>query len=346
MKKSNIFKRKKSSGSLSPITKSVLIILPLICFFIGLCSGRVGLHPFDVFKAVARLFGADFNVPQQISTVVTSIRLPRVILAAFVGAGLSVSGCAFQSLFANPLATPDTLGAAGGASFGAALAILLGCNLFGIHICAFLFGLCAVAVTWISGAKLGRGMSSVVLSGIMISSLFSALVSLVKFVANSETQLPAITYFLMGSLNGAGFKTLFPGIIIIAAGIFVLLIIRWRLNILVLSDEEAQSTGINLKTTRIITVICSTAVTAACIAMCGQVGWVGLIIPHICRMKFGSNHLKIVPASISLGAAFLIITDTVSRSVSVSEIPISVLTAIIGAPFFIFLLRKSKGWQL
>lgn len=337
---------RKIPGRLSLAAKCALVIIPLLCAVIALCSGRVTISFIDTIKAVAGLFGADFGLSAQTMTVVNTIRLPRIILAAFVGAGLSVSGCAFQSLFSNPLATPDTLGAAGGASFGAALGILLGFDTAGIHAVAFICGLLAVGLTWISGAKLGRGVSSVVLAGIMISSLFSALVSLVKFLANSETQLPAITYFLMGSLNGAGFSAIFPGLLIIAAGVLVLYIIRWRLNILVLSDEEAQSTGINLKLTRIITVISSTAVTAASIAMCGQVGWIGLIIPHICRMKFGANHLAIVPASISLGAAFLILTDTISRSVSVSEIPISVLTAIIGAPFFIFLLRKGKGWQL
>ena len=346
MTKEKTFFRKKIPGRLSAPAKYVLLIIPVLSALIALCSGRVIVSPADTLKAVVGLFGEGFEMSEQITTVINTIRLPRIILAAFVGAGLSVSGCAFQSLFSNPLATPDTLGAAGGASFGAALGIFMGFDALGIHASAFAFGLCAVVLTWISGAKLGRGMSSVVLSGIMISSLFSALVSLVKFVADSETQLPAITYFLMGSLNGAGFSSIFPGILIIAAGILVLYIMRWRLNILVLSDEEAQSTGINLKLTRIITIICSTAVTAASIAMCGQVGWVGLIIPHICRMKFGANHLSIVPASMSLGAAFLILTDTVSRSASVSEIPISVLTAIIGAPFFIFLLRKGKGWQL
>ena len=338
--------KKTAPGGLSVKAKILLVIITVFAAIIALCSGRMIISLPDTFKALAELFNANSGLPAQITTIINTIRLPRILLAAFVGAGLSVSGCAYQSLFANPLATPDTLGAAGGASFGAALGILLGFNTLGIHICAFAFGLGAVALTWFSGSKLGRGMSSVVLSGIMISSLFSALVSLVKFLADSETQLPAITYFLMGSLNGAGFSSIIPGITVIAIGVLVLYIIRWRLNILVLSDEEAQSTGVNLKLTRIVTVICSTAVTAASIAMCGQVGWVGLIIPHICRMKFGANHLSVVPASISLGAAFMMLTDTVARSASVSEIPISVLTAIIGAPFFIFLLRRGKGWQL
>lgn len=275
-----------------------------------------------------------------------NLRIPRILLALLVGAGLSTAGCAFQSLFANPLATPDTLGVASGASFGAALGILLGFDMLGMQATSFLMGALAVALTWLGGSGKGRGLSSVVLSGIMMGSLFNALVSLVKYLADAETQLPAITYWLMGGLNSAGYRSLLFGAPPVILGIFLLFCIRWRMNLLPLSEDESKSSGINLYVLRGVTIICATVITASCVSMCGQVGWVGLLIPHMCRMKFGSNHMSLVPASISFGAVFMVIVDTAARTMTASEIPVSILTAIIGAPFFIILMRKSGGWQL
>ena len=186
-------------------------------------------------------------------------------------------------------------------------------------------------------------MNTIVLAGIMIGSLFSALVSFTKFVADSESQLPAITYWLMGSLSSASYKTLMLGAPFIIVGIFVLYLLRWRLNILMLSEDEAKSSGTNIKLLRTITIIAATMMTGSCVSMCGQVG---LIIPHMCRMKFGNNHLSLIPASISIGAVFMVIVDTIARSLVATEIPISILTAIVGAPFFITLMRRSGGWQL
>ena len=280
------------------------------------------------------------------SMTIWNLRLPRILLAALAGAGLSAAGCAFQSLFANPLATPDTLGVASGASFGAALGLLLGLPLLGVQLSALVMGALAVGLTWLAGSGKSKGLSTVVLAGIMMGSLFNALVSLVKFVADEESQLPAITHWLMGGLNNAAFETLVMGAPPILIGILVMYLLRWRMNLLPLSEDEARSSGVNIPVLRGITVICATMVTASCVSMCGQVGWVGLLVPHMCRMKFGSNHLSLLPASISFGAAFLIIVDTVARSACPQEIPISILTAIIGAPFFIILMRKSGGWSL
>lgn len=263
-----------------------------------------------------------------------------------MGAGLGTAGCAFQSLFANPLATPDTLGVASGASFGAAVGILLGLHLLGIQLLALVMGGAAVALTWLAGSGRQKGLSTIVLSGIMMGSLFNALVSLVKYVADAESQLPAITYWLMGGLHNADYETLLLGAPPILLGITVLFLLRWRMNLLPLSEDEARASGVNITALRGITVVCATMVTASCVSMCGQVGWVGLLIPHICRMKFGSNHLALLPASISFGAAFMMIVDTLARSVSAQEIPVSILTAIIGAPFFVYLMRRSGGWSL
>ncbi len=325
---------------------ALFILLPIVAALAALCIGRIFIPPGDVFLALrGRLTGSRL-VSGTVELTVCNIRLPRILLALLAGAALSAAGCAFQSLFANPLATPDTLGVAGGASFGAALGILLGFGLVGIQLTSFAMGILAVILTWLGGSGRGRGLSSVVLSGIMIGSLFSALVSLVKFAADAESQLPAITYWLMGSLQSAGFKSLLYGAPPIIISLVVLVLLRWRLNLLPLSEEEARSSGANIRALRAVTVVCATAMTASCVSMCGQVGWVGLLVPHMCRMKYGSNHVLLLPASISLGAAFLVTVDTVARSATAAEIPISILTAIIGAPFFIVLMRRSGGWRL
>ena len=326
--------------------KIVLIILPVVTAVLALGIGRYFISPVEVMEALAGRFTGNYEISEMAYKTVWNLRIPRILLALLVGAGLSTAGCAFQSLFANPLATPDTLGVASGASFGAALGILFGFDLLGMQLISFLMGALAVTLTWLGGSGKGRGLSSVVLSGIMMGSLFNALVSLVKYVADAESQLPAITYWLMGGLNNAGYKSLLFGAPPIIIGILVLYLIRWRMNLLPLSEDEARSSGINIYALRMVTIICATMVTASCVSMCGQVGWVGLLIPHMCRMKFGSNHLTLIPASISFGAVFMVIVDTVARTMSAAEIPVSILTAVIGAPFFIILMRRSGGWQL
>ena len=334
------------TGRLTVRWKIVFIVLPIATALIALGIGRYFITPAEVMEAIVGRFTGEYTIDEMAYKTIWNLRIPRILLALLVGAGLSVAGCAFQSLFANPLATPDTLGVASGASFGAVLGILLGFDLLGMQILSFLMGAVAVALTWLGGSGKGRGLSSVVLSGIMMGSLFNALVSLVKYVADSETQVPAITYWLMGGLSGAGYHNLIFGAPPILLGIAVLLMIRWRMNLLPLSEDEAKSSGINIYRLRAVTIICATMITASCVSMCGQVGWIGLLIPHMCRMKFGSNHLSLVPASVSFGAVFLVVVDTVARTMTASEIPVSILTAIIGAPFFIILMRKSGGWQL
>ena len=342
----------RRDGRLPNYWKIILIVLPFVTALIALGIGRMSISPAEVFSVLRAAFlgegvGGIDGASEMAYKTVMQLRLPRILLAVLVGAGLSVAGCAFQSLFANPLATPDTLGVASGASFGAALGILLGFNLVGIQILGILMGGAAVALTWLAGSGRDKGgLSYIVLSGIMIGSLFSALVSLLKYMADEESQLPAITYWLMGGLDKANYKTLALGAPVIIAGVTLFMLIRWRMNLLPLSDDEARASGVNIRALRAVTVIAATAITASAVSMCGQVGWVGLLIPHMCRMLFGNNHLSIVPASISLGAVFMIIVDTAARSMSASEIPVSILTAIIGAPFFIVLMRRSGGWRI
>lgn len=340
-------KKERLAGTLSWQSQIALIIIPVITVIVVIAIGRMSISPIEAIKTILNHFGGNFDISKEAEKVIWTIRFPRILLALLVGAGLSVAGCSFQSLFSNPLATPDTLGVASGSSFGAALGLLIGLNLIGVQILALVCGIAAVILTWLSsGSGKRNNMNTIVLAGIMIGSLFTALVSLVKYVADTESQLPSITYWLMGSLNSANFDSLALGAPLIIIGIFVLFLLRWRLNILPLSEDEAKATGTNIRFLRVVTIICATAITASCVSMCGQVGWVGLLVPHICRMKFGNNHLSLLPASISIGAAFMVIVDTVARSVSAAEIPISILTAIIGAPFFIILMRRSGGWQL
>ncbi len=334
------------TGKLSPGWKLVLIFLPVITSVIALGIGRYFVPPAGVLDAIAGRFTGSYEIADMAYKTIWNLRIPRILLALLVGAGLSTAGCAFQSLFANPLATPDTLGVASGASFGAALGILLGFDMLGMQMTSFAMGALAVALTWLGGTGKGRGLSSVVLSGIMMGSLFNALVSLVKYFADSETQLPAITYWLMGGLNSAGYQSLKFGAPPIILGVCTLFLIRWRMNLLPLSEDESRSSGVNIYTLRAVTIVCATVITASCVSMCGQVGWVGLLIPHMCRMKFGSNHMSLLPASISFGAVFMVIVDTAARTMTASEIPVSILTAVIGAPFFIILMRRSGGWQL
>jgi iron complex transport system permease protein len=281
-----------------------------------------------------------------VQTVVYNVRLPRIALSLIAGAGLSVAGAAFQSIFSNPMATPDTLGVASGASFGAAFAILLGMNMMMIQGAAVIFGGVAVIVSSAISIKSSEGQSQTVmliLAGMVVGAMFSAMLSMVKYGADPQDTLPAITYWLMGSLTGTTFIRLAAGSPLIVVGIAVIFSIRWRLNAMSLNEDEAKSLGVNVKSIRVLVIISSTMITAAVIAMCGQIGWVGLLVPHVARMIFGNDNCRIVPASIGLGAIFLLVTDTIARSVSAAEIPVSILTAMIGAPFFIFLLRKTGG---
>jgi len=346
-RKKQDIKKCERSGCMPVQWKIILPMLPVAASLMALCIGRIGISPADVIHSIAVHLTGSGDIAVQTEMVLWHIRLPRILLALLAGAGLSASGCAFQSLFSNPLATPDTLGVASGSGFGAVLGLLFGFNLIGVQVLSLIFGLAAVALTVLAGSGRGRqGLGGIVLAGIMIGSLFTALISLVKFTADTESQLPAITYWLMGNLDTANYTSLMLGAGPVLAGIIILIMLRWRMNLLPLSEEEIRSAGVNVRALRGVTVLCATAMTASCVSMCGQVGWVGLLVPHMCRMKFGNNHMALLPASVFTGAAFLVIVDTVARSVSAAEFPISVLTAIIGAPFFILLMRRTEGWQL
>lgn len=323
----------------------LLIALPLLAALMCIGIGRYYLTMGESLEVLFRglILGKE-HVSAQSYSVVINMRLPRILLALLCGGGLAVAGAGLQALFSNPLVSPDTLGVASGASFGAALALLLNGNIVWVQISALIFGVVAVFLTYNVGRINGKStIIMLVLSGMMVSALFQAFVSLIKYVADTENQLPAITYWLMGSLSSATYKSVAIGAVPILVGCIILFALRWKMNILSLTEDEAKTLGVNVQKMRGIVIFASTMITASCVSMCGQIGWIGLLIPHICRMLFGSNNKYVIPATISLGAVFMILIDTVARAATTSEIPISILTSIIGAPCFIILLRKTGG---
>ena len=274
-------------------------------------------------------------------SLVLNHRLPRILLACMVGCCLSAAGAAYQGVFQNPMAAPDILGASNGAAFGAALAILLGHSGGMITVFAFAASLATVgAVIYVGSRARGKRVLGLILSGIMIGSLVSSGTSFIKLVADPEDTLPAITYWLMGSLNGASPKDVLFALFPMALGLVPLHLLRWRLNILTLGDEEAQTMGVNAKRLRAAVIFCATLVTAASVSVSGVIGWVGLVIPHLTRRMVGNNYRHLMPASMLFGAIFLLMVDNLSRNLLATEIPLGILTSLIGAPFFIYLITR------
>lgn len=324
-----------------------LLVLPIIAMIISLSVGRYSVSASGTVRAIVQLLVnksvvlAKDDVEAQI---IIGIRLPRILLGLLCGCALATAGAGLQALLSNPLVSPDTLGIASGASFGAALALLLDQRLLIVQLSALAFGLAALYLTYQAGKmKRQHSMVMLVLAGVMVSALFQAMVSLIKYTADSEEKLPTITYWLLGSLNNATWKGLAVGAPIIFAGTLILILARWKCNVLTLSEDEAKSMGINLRKIRLLIIVASAAIIASSVSMCGQIGWVGLVVPHICRMLFGSDNRRVIPASTSIGAVFMLLLDTVARSATQSEIPLSILTAIVGAPFFIILLKRTGG---
>ena len=273
------------------------------------------------------------------AAVVLNVRLPRILAAALIGAALSVAGVSYQGMFRNPMVSPDLLGASTGAGFGASLALFLSLSYFGVTLSAFCFGLAAVFLAYLISRKSHMDSTlSMVLAGMMISSLFTSGTSLIKLVADTENQLPAITYWLMGSLTSIRGRDVRFAALPILLGLIPLLLLRWRINLLTLSEAEARSMGVDTRRLRLIVIFCATLMTAASVAISGMIGWVGLVIPHFCRILFGYDYRKLLPSCALLGAAFLILVDTIARTITTAEIPLGILTSFVGAPVFLYLI--------
>lgn len=318
------------------------IIALILCGIIAICLGQFNI---PIKAVVDELTGVPSGVVNAHS-VIYKVRLPRVLLSMLAGAGLSIAGIAFQCMFSNPLATPDTLGAANGASFGAAFGILLGFNSTGIQLLALFFGMLAIGLVFVvttSGNGTKRSMIMIILAGMVVSSMFQALVSMTKYVADPQDQLPEITFWLMGSFSNVNQKSLIMGAPLIIVGIIIIYLLRFRLNSLSLSEDEAKSLGINIPLVRSLVIITASMITASIVSISGVIGWVGLLVPHIMRMLLGNDNRRTVPACIVYGALFMLIVDTIARCATKAEIPVSILTSVIGAPVFVLLLRKTGG---
>ena len=319
-----------------------LIILYIAVFILSFSLGRFPVSPGELIRILlSRLLPIEADWTRQAESVVFNIRLPRIAVASLIGAALSLSGLVFQMIFRNPMVSPDVLGTTSGAGFGAAMALLLHLPSAVLPASAFLFGLAAVFLVWQVGNRVPKNqVLGLILGGIMISSIFEAGTSFIKLVADPNDELPAITYFLMGSLAGAGQDEMRLIIIPVVLSILPTVMLSWRLNLLSLPEEEAKSLGANTKLIRAVMVASASLMTASSVAVAGMIGWVGLVIPHITRMLAGPDARRSVPASMLLGAAFLTAVDSVARTASYQEIPIGILTSFIGAPFFLGLIIR------
>ena len=321
---------------------TILVVIFIVVFFGSFMLGRYPVSPPELMKIIlSGIIDIPQSWPDAAENVIFQIRLPRVLAAAIIGAALSIAGVSYQGMFQNPMVSPDILGASSGAGFGGALAILLGAGYMGISVAAFLFGLAAVMLAYgISRVSRINATLAMILAGMMIGSLFTSCTSFVKLVADTEQTLPAITYWLMGSLVSIKPQDVAFAIVPIIAGSVPLFLLKWRMNLLTVGEEEAQAMGINTRALRLVVIVCATLLTASSVAISGMIGWVGLVIPHFCRMIFGYDYRKIIPASALFGATFLMVVDNIARLATTAEIPLGILTSFVGAPIFVYLILK------
>ncbi|MDR3261916.1 MAG: iron ABC transporter permease [Tannerella sp.] len=319
----------------------ILAAVTLISFSIG----RYSIPVNDILKYLFTGVCRDENLP----ILIFQVRMPRIIGAILAGGALAVSGAACQGLFRNPMVSPDILGVCHGAGFGASLAMVLSMGIAGIQLSAFVAGVGATVLALSISRILSRNHDKIlmlVLSGMVVGTLFSALISLMKYIADSESKLPDITFWLMGNLSGITQKELSIVIPIVLLALIPLLLNSWKLNVLSFGEEEAAALGVNTGQTRIIIIVCASLITASVVCITGIVGWVGLIIPHVTRFIIGPNHRILLPASFLLGGIFLLLVDDLARSVASLEIPLGIITSLVGAPMFFILLKVSskKVW--
>lgn len=325
----------------------ILGIILILSVFVTLGIGRFHVPFVQTVKIVlARICPSAFTVTwtDQMENVVLSIRLPRVLGAGLVGGALAISGATYQGLFKNPLVSPDLLGVSNGATVGASVAILLGLTSFQIQLFALATGLLAVLLT----TRIPRFFHNtsnlmLVLAGIICSGFMTAVQGILKYVADPETQLAEIVYWTMGSLASVHLSDVWMAGVPIVVCIVILVLMRWRINLLSLGDHKAKALGVNVKGSRAVCIVCSTVLTASAVSICGTIGWVGLVVPHMSRLMVGEDNRYVIPNSVLCGAVFMILVDTVARNMGSSEIPLSILTGLVGTPLFLWLLAKQKA---
>ncbi len=329
-----------------------LFVLAPVCLLVvmlaAMAIGKYWVAPADILRALAAgVTGEPTSVDPIRQTVIWNVRLPRVLAGLLIGAALASAGATYQGLFRNPLVSPDILGVSAGASLGAVLAIFLAAPVAVIQIMSFCGGLLAVGAVYAVGAVVrGRDPAlTLVLAGVAVGAIVGAGISLIKILADPYDQLPAITYWLLGSLTAvtrADIGAFLPAMLL---GLLPLVLLRWRMNVMTLGDEEAKTLGIDTRLTRLALICGATLMTAASVSIAGIVGWVGLVIPHIARLLVGPDFRRLLPASIMLGGGYMLVVDGLARSIAPTEIPLGILTAVVGAPFFLWLLASGKrGW--
>jgi iron complex transport system permease protein len=328
---------------------AIAIAVLIAGLLLSLTVGRYPVSLGDLINVLlAKAGGPRGDVSPAVESVIWQVRGPRVMAAMLVGAALAVAGTAFQGLFRNPLVSPDILGASSGAALGAVLGIFLSLGVFAIQTTAFIGGLIAVGIVYMIGTSV-RSRDPIlvlVLTGVVVGSLFGAGVGLVKYLADPYNQLPAMTFWLLGSLSATGVHDLLPLVGPVAAGTAVLIALRWRMNVMSLPEEEARALGVATGPLRIAIVAAATLVTSASVATAGIIGWVGLVVPHLARSLVGPDFARLLPVAAILGGGYLLLIDTLARTLAQVEIPLGILTAVIGTPFFIWLLASvQKTWS-
>ena len=323
-------------------------LVALLCI-VALGIGQFPIGPVHIIEVLSsRLLGWPSEVPDAIVTVILQVRLPRIAAALVVGAALAAAGAAYQGLFRNPLVSPDILGVSAGAGLGAVFGIFLSLPVIGIQLLAFVFGIATVSLVYLVASAV-RGREPVlvlVLAGVVLGTLAGSMISLLKVLADPYDQLPAITFWLLGSLAAVKLEDLATTLPITVLGLIPLVLLRWRINVLSLGDEEAKALGIEAGGLRMVVVAAATLMTASVVSIAGIIGWVGLIMPHMARMVVGPNFDRLLPAAMILGAGYLLIVDTLARSIAAVETPLGILTAFVGAPVFLWLLARGRhGWS-
>ena len=334
------------SRSLLP-PRVIIAVLAAILLIVAVGSLGVGRYDIPFVRVVqilvASIFPPEMPVTPTEANVVFTVRLPRILLALLSGAGLALSGAALQGIFRNPLVGPQVMGVSSGAAFGGTLAILLSFSRAGLLASSFAFGLSALILVYaLNGIVARRNILALVLAGVVISGFFGALVSLVQYVADTEDKLPAMVFWLLGSFATANWEklSLIAGPVLV--GSILLLGLRWRINLLSIGDEEARALGVRVEPLRWLILILISSIVAAQVAVSGIIGWVGLIVPHMARMLVGPDHRAMMPASLIIGALYLLVIDDVARTATGTEIPLGILTALIGTPIFVLVLWQSQ----
>ncbi|MDE1991476.1 MAG: iron ABC transporter permease [Rhizobiaceae bacterium] len=330
--------------------RSPQVVIAILAVLLALVTiSSLGIGRYDIpFARVVQILWSPIASPQTPVTpteanVVFTVRMPRILLALLAGAGLALSGAAMQGVFRNPLVGPQVMGVSSGAAFGGTLAILLSFPRYGLLGSAFVFGLSALVLVYaLNGIVARRNILALVLAGVVVTGFFGALVSLVQYLADTEDKLPAMVFWLLGSFATANWEkfSLIAGPVLIGSSL--LLALRWRVNLLSIGDEDARALGAKVESLRWMILILVSCIVAAQVAVSGIIGWVGLVVPHMARMLVGSDHRVMMPASLLIGSLYLLIIDTIARTATSTEIPLGILTALIGTPVFALVLRQTQ----